>query len=141
MPRTTILLEDHWDGLLDALSAAPFPIGDGEAPREADNTEIDPPYATLYLVVGGGFDGPLSDSQADVLMVFQITSTGRTRSQAAVILDICRDLMKKENITIVGRKVRDIRLSVPSAGIMRDDDLPNPLFSGYDRYELDTTPA
>ncbi len=141
MARTTVLLDDHTEGILDALSAAPFPIGDGVAPRDVDKEELDPPYATLYSIVGGLFDGPLSDSQADVLLLYQITATGETREQAQVILDICRALMQKENVTVTNRKVRDLKLNVVTVGVMADHDLPNPLFSGVDRYELDTTPS
>ena len=140
MPRTTVLLDDHTEGILDALSAAPFPIGDGVAPRDVDKEELDPPYATLYCIIGGLFDGPLSDTQADVLLLYQITATGKTRQQAQIALDVCRDLMKKDNVTVLNRKVRDLRLNTPSAGVNADHDLPNPLFSGVDRYELDTTP-
>ncbi|MDX1407623.1 MAG: hypothetical protein R3330_05800 [Saprospiraceae bacterium] len=141
MARTTVLLDDHTAALLTALSAAGFDIGDGQAPRNADKSEIDPPYAVLYPIPGGRFDGPISDSQADVVLQYQITSVGRTRQQAQVTLDVCRDLMKVANVTITGRRVRDLKHLTPHSGVMRDDDLPNPLFYGYDRYELDTTPA
>lgn len=141
MARTTTLLEDHTQGMLSALVAAPFPVGDGVAPREADKSEIDPPYVVLYSLPGGRFDGPLSDSQADVTLIYQITSVGKTRSQAQIAIDVTRVLMKKASINVPNRKVRDLRHITPNSGTMRDDDLPNPLFYGYDRYELDTTPA
>lgn len=141
MARTTTLLDDHTQGLLDALDAAPFPIGDAEAPRNPDDSEIDPPYIVLYPIPGGTFDGPLSDSQADVTLIYQITAVGITRSQAQVEIDVARALMKKANVTIPNRRVRDLRHLTPNSGVVRDDDLPNPLFYGYDRYELDTTPA
>jgi hypothetical protein len=139
--RTTVLLEDHTQAILTTLAAAPFDVGDGVAPRDPDKTEQDPPYAVLYPIPGGFFDGPLNDSQADVVLHYQITAVGITRQQAQVVIDICRDLFKKENLTIPNRRVRDVRHMFPSGGIIRDDDLPNPLFYGYDRYELDTTPA
>ncbi len=141
MPRTTTLLDDHTNALLAALSAASFAVGDAEAPRLADKTEIDPPYIVLYPIPGGRFDGPLSDSQADVVLIYQITSVGTTRTQAQIAIDVARALMKKANVTITNRKVRDLRHLTPNSGVVRDDDLPNPLFYGYDRYELDTTPA
>lgn len=141
MARTTTLLDDHTQALLDALAAAPFSVGDGVAPRNADKSEIDPPYVVLYSITGGRFDGPLNDSQADVSLVYQITAVGETRQQAQVAIDVCRDLMKKANVTVTNRRVRDLRHLTPNSGVIRDDDLPNPLFYGYDRYELDTTPA
>lgn len=140
MARTTTLLDDHTEALLAALDPAPFSVGDGVAPRNADKTELDPPYAVLYSLPGGRFDGPLSDSQADVTLVYQITGVGETRRQAQIVIDVCRDLMKKANVTVTNRRVRDLKHLTPNSGVIRDDDLPNPLFYGYDRYELDTTP-
>lgn len=139
--RTTVLLEDHTQALLDALSVLPIPIGDAEAPRLGDHSEIGTPYLVLYPLVGGLMDGPLSDTQADVTLPYQITSVGSTRQQAQVIIDAARAIMKRENITVPNRKVRDLRHISPSSGVIRDDDLPIPLHYGYDRYELDTTPA
>lgn len=141
MPRTTILLEDHTDGILTMLNTTTLAIGDGVAPRESDKTEMKPPHATLYALGGGDFDGPLSDTQADVSLLYQITAVGNTRQQAQVVQDIIRTVFKRENLTITNRVVRDIRLTTPNSGVVRDDDLPNPLFYGYDRYEVDTTPS
>lgn len=141
MARTATILDDHTEALLSTLSAAPFPVGDGVAPRNPDKSEMDPPYVVLYSLPGGQFDGPLSDSQADVTLIYQITSVGRSRQQAQVAIDVCRVLMKKGNVTVLNRKVRDLKHLTPNSGTMRDDDLPNPLFYGYDRYELDTTPS
>lgn len=141
MARTTTLLEDHTQALLTTLAPIPLPVGDGVAPRDADESEIDPPYVVLYSLPGGQFDGPLNDSQADVTLVYQITSVGLTRQQAQVAIDVCRVLMKRNNVTVPNRRVRDLRHLTPNSGVIRDDDLPNPLFYGYDRYELDTTPS
>lgn len=141
MPRTTVLLDDHTQGLLDLLGLAPFPVGDAVAPRNPDKSEMDPPYVVLYPIPGGSFDGPLNDSQADVTLVYQITAVGLTRQQAQVAIDICRALMKKANVTVPNRKVRDLKHLTPNSGVIRDDDLPNPVFYGYDRYQLDTTPS
>ncbi len=141
MARSVISLDDHFAAIKASLDNAPFPIGDGVAPRGTNKEEVDPPYAVLYLIGGGTLDGPLSDSQADASYMFQITAVGETRQQALVVLDISRSLMQRELISVPSRVVRDIRLASPTSGMVRDDDLPNPLFYGYDRYELDTTPA
>lgn len=139
--RTVVSLEDHTEAILIALRTSTIEIGDGVAPRETDKTEKDPPYAVLYSLPGGDFDGPLSDTQVDVSLIYQITSVGETRQQCQVIQDILRSKMQKETLSIPNRSVRDVRLLNPNSGLMRDDDLPNPLFYGYDRYEVDTTPA
>ena len=140
--RTVVNTDDHTQAILTALDSLTFPIGDAVAPRLADKTEINPPFAVLYPIVGGLFDGPLSDSQADVTLVYQVTSVGNTRQQAQAITDLVRAIMMdRSNIIITGRRVRDVRHTSPFAGVIRDDDLPDPLFYGYDRYELDTTPS
>ena len=141
MARTVISTEDHTDAILTLLQTTTLTIGDGVMPRGVNKEEADPPFAVLYPMVGGEFDGPLPDSQADVHLMYQVTAVGETRQQAQVIVDIIRTVMQRENLTITGRVVRDIRLVTPFSGVIRDDDLPNPLFYGYDRYEVDTTPA
>ncbi len=141
MARTTILLEDHTDAILTMLNTTTIIIGDGVAPRQVDKTEMEAPYAVLYSLLGGDFDGPISDNQADVSLLYQVTAVGKTRQQAQVVADIIRAVFKRENLTIINRVVRDIRLTTPNSGVVRDDDLPNPLFYSYDRYEVDTTPS
>ena len=141
MARTVVLTEDHTDAILTMLRTTTITIGDGVMPRNVDKDETFAPFAVLYAIVGGEFDGPLSDTQADVNLMYQITAVGETRQQAQVVIDITRVVMQRENLSITGRAVRDIRLITPFSGIIRDDDLPNPLFYGYDRYEVDTTPS
>ncbi len=142
MPRTVILVEDHTEALLTLLRTSTVPIGDAVIPRNADKSVKVVPFAALYHLIGGEFDGPLSDSQADTSFVYQITSVGKNRSMAQITLDILRVLMMdKSNLIVPNRVVRDIRMVSPFSGVVRDDDLPNPLFYGYDRYEVDTTPA
>ena len=141
MARTVVSTEDHTDAILTLLRTTTITIGDAVMPRSIDKDETFAPFATLYPIAGGEFDGPISDTQADVMLLYQITAVGETRQQTQVIIDIIRAVMQRENLTITGRVVRDIRLVTPFSGVIRDDDLPNPLFYGYDRYEVDTTPS
>lgn len=139
--RSTISVEDVSTAILTRLQAeCPFPIGDSHAPRiPGTKTEIDPPYAVLYDLSGGDFGGSLRDNQEDVILIYQITSVGATAQQARVVRDLTRAQMKKEFLSIPGRRVMDVRLVNPNGGTLRDDDLPNPLFYAYHRYEVDTT--
>lgn len=139
--RTVVSLDDHTQAILALLNTTTVTVGDGHAPRGPNKEEITPPYAVLYSISGGTFDGPLSDTQADVTLMYQITAVGKTRSSAQIVQDIMRSVMQRENLVIPNRVVRDIRLVNPNIGLVRDDDLPNPLFYGYDRYEVDTTPS
>lgn len=140
MTRTVTSLEAHSTGILNALSTLAFPTGDGVDPERGGQAH-NPPYAVLYVVGGGLFDGPLNDSQADVTLRFQITSVGATQTEALRILDQTRARMQKEYITVTGRSVRNVTQITTSGGTRRDDDIPTPLFYAYDLWELDTTPA
>lgn len=141
--RSTISVEDISSSILSRLRAeCPFPIGDSHAPRvEGTKDEIDPPYAVLYDLPGGDMGGSLADNQEDTIHIYQITAVGQTAQQARVVRDLTRAQMQKENLSIPGRRVMDVRLVNPNGGTLRDDDLPNPLFYAYHRYEVDTTPA
>lgn len=140
MTRTVTSLEAHAQGILSALSALNFPIGDGVDP-ERDGQKHNPPYAVLYLVGGGNLEGPISDSQADITLRFQITAVGKTQSEALRIIDLTRTKLTKSLITVTNRRVRNIIHVASSGGTRRDDDIPTPLFYAYDLWEIDTTPT
>jgi hypothetical protein len=142
MTRTTVSIEDHKDGILNALYAAglAFPIGDHEV-RLRGGLEVNPPYAILFLLTGGEQDGPINDSVADVGIRFQITGVGKTVVEAMRVIDQTRSVIKEENITITGRRVRRVIPISASSGAQRDDALPKPVFYCYDVWTLDTTPG
>lgn len=142
MSRTTVSLEDHKDGILNALNAGGlgFPIGDHTDPLRG-GLEVNPPYAILFLITGGEQDGPLSDTAADVALRFQITGVGKTAVEALRVIDQTRAVMKAENITVSGRRVRRLVTVTASSGVQRDDAVPTPVFYGYDVWSLETTPA
>lgn len=139
MSRTTVSLEDHKDGILNALNAGglAFPIGDHTDPLR-EGLEVNPPYAVVYLTGGGFQDGPLTDSAADVGLRFQITAVGRTAVEALRVIDQTRAVMKAENLTVTGRRVRRLVNTVASNGVQRDDAVPTPVFYAFDVWELDT---
>lgn len=138
---TDILVHPHYTGVLENLQKiTQFRIGEGERPR-AGNVFLDPPYAVLYVLTGGDLDGPLSDTQADATIRFQITAVGRSEPEALAVQDICTARMKKANVTVTDRRVRRLWRSAGSNGVRRDDDLPTPLFYCYQQWDLETTPA
>jgi hypothetical protein len=144
MTRTLIKLDDHLQGMLNALDGVvPFPVGDGYRPKDVQEQWVDPPYAVVRMFTSAEeFDGPLSDTQVDVVLRYQIVAVGLTQTQAVVVQDLCRaELVDKTNITVTGRSIMDLRLMVTSNGVFRDDDLPTPFFYCYDIWELHTTPA
>jgi len=148
MARTAVLIQDHIQPIIDHLTTVlgglshSVPVGYGERPINASHEFEDPPYIVVSHIVGGTVDGPLSDTQADITLRVLILCNGSTAREATVLRDIVhQEMSDKSNFSITNRKVRDIRVEVPSDGAYRDDDVPTPMF--YDRqiYVLNTTPA
>ena len=149
MSRTVVNKSEHLTAILTHLqsSITAFPIGDGIRPvvesanPDLDDKHEDPPYAILFLRPGGIQDGPISDSQADVRLAFQITEVGKTQTEALVVTDTCAQYMDPSLFTIPNRKIRDISKSVASDGAQRDDDVPTPVYYSFEVYDVDTVPA
>ena len=142
MSRTDVLAYDHYIGVFDTLKViTQFEIGEGERPKGVTNEFLDPPYAVLFLLPGGDQEGPISDSQADVVLRFQVTAVGKSQREAISVLDYCAKRMHKAYITVTGRKVRNLLKVLASNGVRRDDDVATPVFYCFQQWELDTTPA
>ena len=148
MPRTTVLINDHMnavithlESVLDAQPGGKIPVGYGERPKDSKEQFYEPPYLVVSYLVGGDLDGPLSDTQADVSLRLVLISNGSSAREATILRDIAHAEMQKENFTIANRKVRDVRVEIPSDGTYRDDDVATPIFYTRQIYLLDTTPA
>jgi len=142
--RTPPIISDHLTAITTALATAslPFPVGEWQRPVDLDERFEAPPYALVRAFPSTGqFEGPLSDSQVDIMLRVQILGVGYTQLQSITVTDLCRAVMVKSNLIITGRRVQDIRYMVVSGGVSRDDDLPTPYFYSSDLYELLTTPA
>ena len=142
--RTHPVILDHIKGVFDALTAESlsFPVGEWNRPYDANERFVNPPYAVVRLFPSAAeMDGPLSDTQIDIVVRVQIVGVGLTERQALNVTDLCRPAMKRSKITIPNRSVMDVRFMVSSAGVSRDDDLPTPYFNSSDLYEVQTTPA
>lgn len=149
MSRTVVRVEPivaSITGYLDDECA--FPVVRWTRPQDPNEKYIDPPYASTRIYPSAEeFGGPLSDSQADVNVRFQVLGIGKTSSQALVVLDIVRvamhaDLRASGLRTIVAdRVIRNIKLMVAHGGEVRENDLPTPWFYAMDLYEINTTPA
>lgn len=148
MARSVVLISDHIQPIVDHLDttmgalAVPVAVGFGERPKKSDKDFYPPPYIVVTYVMGGGLDGPLSDSQADITLRVAIVCMGNTASEATILRDISHaEMMDKTNFVVTGRKVRDIRVEIPSDGTYRDDDVSTPIFYTRQIYLMDTTPA
>jgi hypothetical protein len=86
------------DAVVTALAAAPFEVGDGKPPPD------DPPYATVYSLGTGLFDGDQQDDQSLYAWDCQVTSVGVSREQAEAAADIIRGILHA-GITVSGLTV------------------------------------
>lgn len=148
--RTHPIIGDHVRACETAvqnyLTAAPgidWIIARWQRPRDLDQRFSSPPYALIRVYPSTGeFDGPLTDTQIDIVLRIQILGVGVSEDQAIDVTDICRNGMKRSLVSplIPNRRVMDLRLMVAHGGARRDDDLQTPFFYSTDLYELQTTP-
>ncbi len=148
MPRTSVLVTDHIDGLIDHLDtylaalSFPVPIGFGERPVDDEKQFHPPPYVVITYIPGGDLEGPLADSQADINLRVLVNAMGNTAHEASVLRDIVHtQMMDKSNFSITNRKIRSIGNEVASDGLERDDDAPTPIHYTRQIYILDTVPT
>lgn len=70
------------------------PIGDHDAPRDADGVMAQPPFAIVYKLEGGARTGPAwSGWQDDLRLSYQVTSSGTDRRQAEAVADHVREIV------------------------------------------------
>lgn len=143
--RTYPVIDDHVEAVRAYLDSQlnDWPVVHWWRPIvDATEKYISPPYVmTRVFPSAAEMEGPLNDSQADVIVRIQIMAVGEIERQPQIMLDIVRPHMQRRNFTIPNRFVMDVGLMVASGGTTRDDDLPTPYFYAHDLYELRTTPA
>lgn len=128
------------------------PVEIMEAPKAPGNGPL-LPYAILYPLPGGSFDGPpLSDPHADVTFSYQVTSVGKTAEQCQSMADRVRaTMLGRKNGAFVkaisnpsGVKIMDRAPDGGPGGIDRATgaaDTDNVVFSVPERYLITVTPA
>ncbi len=137
MPTVTAS-RPHKAAILAALGA--FNVGDGTRPPGVGH-DTDPftPYAVAYSLNDLDRTGPLRDGQADVTLVFQLTSVGITEDQAGTYRDAIRAALLTATLTVAGRHINRIELGVGGA-VDRDPDESPPLFYAVDEFHVLSTP-
>lgn len=147
--RTPVFVAPQLQAVLDMLTDAqsfppPFPIDLWFRPKDANQKFYEPPFLLLRVYPSADqMTGDLTDSQRDSVIRIQLISGGKTEIEALNVTDWARQFMQRDDLEVYlepeNRAVMDLRLMVSSAGLTRDDDLPTPLFSSSDLYELRTT--
>lgn len=146
MARTAIILTDHFNAVLDRIIAhvaGAFPVGEWERPEDVSERFQSPPFAYVRIYPSADeFDGPISDTQADIQMRFQVMAAGLTAQQALTVTDICHQgLLDRRLITIPNRRVMNLKRMVVAGGQTRGEDIPDPYHFSMDLYTMKTTPA
>jgi hypothetical protein len=133
---TTPELRPLWEAIVDHVTDhTDLNVGDGHKPAG------DAPYVVLYLIDGGGLDGPVGDPEADLTTVVQATCVGRTQAEAMWVRDrVTRTFRTVPIDTPTGRAVMQVRTATPG-GVTRDDDHQPPLWYCTPRFPITTTPA
>lgn len=141
--QTRPVIKDHFDAVLSVLESGmgTTPVGEWQRPEDLDNRFDDPPYLLVRIFPSADqFDGPLNDTQADIIVRIEVIGVGNTQGQALNITDRARQLMQPSSLSIPNRYVQSLTFMVVSGGISRDDDLPIPFHDSVDLWELQTTP-
>lgn len=158
--RTPIANSPLIEAIIQMLETAATNDLDGkvnEWQRPKDNAEsfVDPPYVLVREYPSAGqFSGDLADTKSDAILRVQVLCLGRTAREARRVRDWTRRYMQRsplesilDTMALSGdpyvfepRAVMDLSLMVAGGGDTRDDDLPTPLHSSTDLYELWTTP-
>ena len=147
MARTVVRIDDHVAPIIAYLDAGlAFPVVEWTRPDSGDPNYkyLDPPFASVRPFPSAEeFGGPLSDSQADINLRYQVVGTGKTPQQARVITDRVRDLFLNRNAIrslVPKRKVMNVKHMVVHSGMTRENDTVLPWYYSIDLYEVMTTP-
>lgn len=147
--RTLVEINPQIQGVIDLLSNAALGtdledrVAEWERPKDDDNLFIEAPYILVREYPSAGeMSGSLAQTKEDTILRLQVLCIGENASQARKLRDWTRRYMQRNALEalIADRAVMDLSLMVTGGGDTRDDDIPSPLHSSTDLYELWTTP-
>lgn len=143
MTVTVVAIEPHTAAILAVLQATSVLFDRGERPvgacwQGAEGTSKFKPYGILHTV-DATFEGPVSDSEADLVGVWQVTAVGATQAQAEKVADVARTALRTAVISVAGRTITRVRCE--PAGSRPDRTVTPQLWNVTDRYRITSTPA
>ena len=128
----TVLIRKHTDAVIAALEAAGLTVGD------ADAEGLTPPYAVVYKIDGGEYEGSFENPYEDAELIYQVTCVGVTREQAEWVAD-------KAMVLLNGLTVADRRIALVSPeggpGTRPDRDVTPHVWYSTPRFRLKSTPS
>lgn len=100
------------------------------------------PYVVVHDLIPGGFDGPMSGPEEDLVdAAVQLTCVGGYPDQARKVADLARAAMLSGSLTIEGRRVTRVRPDGGPGGVEADRDPDPPVYYATPRFFISTTPA
>lgn len=123
------------------MASQPLAVGDAVAPRSGDRNVV-APCAVLYTLEGGSLLSSIGCLDTDGTIPFQVTSVGRTASEARTVADKAQAALTASDLTVPGRWAY-IRPRSSSSRVDRDDSLAPapPLFYVVSYFNLLTFQA
>lgn len=116
-------------------------VGDAVAPKSSDGAVV-APCAVVYGREGGSLTGSLGSLDTDGEIVFQVTSVGKTASEARTVADKTTAALGDSEIPVPGRWIAWCRKrNSPGSRVDRDDEVTPPLFYVITQYRMLTLAA
>jgi hypothetical protein len=135
--------------VIERLRATGLPVGDARKPDGAGwQGGAGQSAFVSYLVVYPldalrlGPDAPLADRTAAPQWGYQVTAVGRDRRSAETASDIAAAALLTGSPLDLGDDATAVQVvHTASAGVAVDESVTPPLFTGIERYRLDTEPS
>lgn len=153
--RSLASLRTHTDAIVAKLTAdADMTIFDaGPPPLDSDGGGADwgwqstpghskfKPYAIVYPLAGGEFDGPLGCPDNDASLTWQVTCVGSTRKQCEWGADKVLAALIGARLAVAGRYLPRLYADMAQGGARRDDTVQPPVYIATPRFRAYSTPA
>lgn len=134
-PRT------HTDAIIEAIKALGVTVGDGGGDQDGPvQKDLTLPYAVVYTLGSGGFDGPMDHLDDDAWPTYQVTFCGQSREQAQWLQAKVRDGLVGTRLVVEGSKCGPIRMHAERTP-GRDTTVTPYVWWAIDQYRYSSTPA
>lgn len=138
----TSALVDVIDGSIKTFDTGP-PSGDGGFGWGWQGTPGQSsfkPYAIVYPLTGGVFDGTLGNPDSDASLIWQVTCIGATREQCEWTVDTVNALLIGRPLAVAARLISRVWADMAGGGVRRDDAVQPAVYVATPRYRVESSP-